>query len=249
MRVVAEHVEARARRRQQHGVARRAPRAPPPAPPAAASRRSRACTPRRAPRASAAHRARSAPCGAPCRGTPRRAGVKSWFLPSPPAIITSGPGHAGDRGERRADVGALGVIDVGDAVDVRHPLRAVRQAGEARELGEHRRQRQRRAPRRAPARRARWRRCAHRGSCSCATGSSGVAARVSHHSLRVHGERVVGADAGAQREAERARRGARHRRHQRIVEVDDRGVAAREDARLGRRVARERGVAVEMIGR
>jgi len=32
------------------------------------------------------------------------------------------PRHAGDRGERGADVGPLGVVDVGDAAHVGHPL-------------------------------------------------------------------------------------------------------------------------------
>ena len=46
---------------------------------------------------------------------------KSWFLPSPPAITTSGPVHAGDRRERRADVGALGVVDVARRRRCRRP--------------------------------------------------------------------------------------------------------------------------------
>ena len=92
LRVVAEHVEARAGRRQQHRVAglrggRRRGRPPP-----AASRcATGAHTPRKAALEARRIARRSAPRGAPCRGTRRRAALKSWPLPSPPAIMTSGP--------------------------------------------------------------------------------------------------------------------------------------------------------------
>ena len=57
-------------------------------------------------------------------------GAKSWPLPSPPAITTSGRAHAGNRRDRRADVRALRVIDEAHAGDVGDPGRAVRQSRE-----------------------------------------------------------------------------------------------------------------------
>ena len=51
-------------------------------------------------------------------------------------------GEAADRGQRGADVGALGIVDVAHAVEVRDPLRAMRQARELAQLFEHRRDRQ-----------------------------------------------------------------------------------------------------------
>src|SRR5437762_10348793 len=90
MAVVAEHVQARARRRQQHGVA--------------GKRGARGRAHRFGERRAGLERAHARECARDQRGVaanehrmahlPRKAaarGAKSWFLPSPPAIITSGP--------------------------------------------------------------------------------------------------------------------------------------------------------------
>ena len=155
--------------------------------------------------------------------------------------------HAGDRGERGADVGPLGVVDVGDAVHVGHPLRAVRQPGECGQLRQHRwlRERERLAQRerrervggvvKPPDLHGRHRHEGRAGACQPPF-------------ALVHGHRVVGADGGAQREAQGARGRARHGHHQRIIEIDHRGVAAGENTRLGGGIARHARVAVEVIG-
>ena len=106
-------VEARAGRRQQHGVAglrerdrardRRLERA-------AASRRAHAV-----PASARAICGASRPISSTARqraSTARRSGAKSWPLPSPPAISTTGRAEALERGQRRADVRALRVVDV-----------------------------------------------------------------------------------------------------------------------------------------
>ncbi len=159
-----------------------------------------------------------------------------------------GAGHTGHRRERRPDVGALGVIDVGDAADLGHPLRAVSQPGEAGQLRQHDRQRQ---PQGFPERQrgegvgrvvqALDLHSRHRQQRHPCTGEPPLPA------LLGHGE--VGADAGAQREAQGARGRARHGHHQRVIEVDHRRVAAREDARLGGRIAGQVRVAIQVIGR
>ena len=92
MVVVAKHVEARAGRRQEHGVARGARRPPRPPPRRAWSARVRWGTP---PRARPRWPARPCRSSTACRTLLRKAaasGAKSWPLPSPPAISTSGPG-------------------------------------------------------------------------------------------------------------------------------------------------------------
>ena len=110
--------------------------------------------------------------------------------------------------------------------------------------------RQAAAHRRAPASPARWRRCAGRRSCSADSGSSAAPRRASQVPLSPTGVMSVkSACAFSTAERDHALPGARHAHDLRVVGVDDRGLAVREDARLRRRVGRQRGVAIHVIGR
>jgi hypothetical protein len=156
------------------------------------------------------------------------------------------PGHALHGGEGRADVGALGVVDVAHAAHVRDPLRAVRQAGEGAERVERRAERQRQ--------RLGHRQRGHRvgGVVQAlqphrAERQQRLAPPQQHRRRRLL-QRIVRCP---RLEAERHHRlpGTRHLSHQRVVGVDHRHLAAVEDAGLGRRVGLERVVAVHVVGR
>ena len=57
--------------------------------------------------------------------------------------MTSGPGNAGDRRERGADIGAFGVVDVAHAADIARPMPSgAAGPGKPRSASQHRRQRQ-----------------------------------------------------------------------------------------------------------
>ncbi len=119
--VVAEHVEARARRGEQHrvpglrGLRGRAHRF---------RQRSRDARCVHTPASACASCARVAPDEHAWRTLPRKAaasGREVLALAIPAGDHHQRACHAGDRRERRADVGALGVVDVGDAVRRRRP--------------------------------------------------------------------------------------------------------------------------------
>ncbi len=132
--VVGELVEARAGRRQHDGVAglRRAssPRA------TAASSVPGVSTGTAAPSSAARDPRRVAADqqhGAAVRVDRRRSGAKSWPLPSPPAISTTGRPRPSSADARRRDGRALRVVDEQDAGRLGDPLHPVRQALEARQ--------------------------------------------------------------------------------------------------------------------
>ena len=116
--VVAEHVAARAGRRQQHrvarprerdtrdrhGVARASPRGSTSTP-----------APRSARSISGASRPMQHDRARMLRATAGTSGEKSCPLPSPPAISTDLPAHAFERRDRRGDGRAFAIVDVGDA--------------------------------------------------------------------------------------------------------------------------------------
>ena len=134
--VVAEHVEARARRRQQHGVARS---------------RGRGCRPHRVQkRRRALGRAHPRKRGIerrrvladqyhPANLAPQRRGERREILPLALAARDQHQGsfEAGDRRDGRADIGALRVIDVAHARDVRDEFRAMLEARKGLERAEH----------------------------------------------------------------------------------------------------------------
>ena len=172
-------------------------------------------------------------------------GAKSWPLPSPPAISTSGASRPVDRRDGRADVGALRVVDPRDAPQVAHALGAVRQAAEALQHAGHRRAREaadaadgERGERVrgvvAPRQRERGERQDRLG----ALGEPVLAGLPQQPEVRV---------GAAQAEADAALSRARHAHDDPVVEVDDGGRRALEDARLGRGVLGEVAVTVEVV--
>ena len=147
----------RARAARCRPAARPPPRPPPP--PAAWSARASGHTPSSACSSAAASR----PMSTAQRTLPRKAvGERRevLVLALPAEDHDQRTVHAGHRRERRADVGALGVIDVGHAVHVRDPLRAVRRGRRSSAAPRASPPAAARAPRPGRARRARWRRCA-----------------------------------------------------------------------------------------
>ena len=157
-------------------------------------------------------------------------------------------GHTRDRGEGRADIGALGVIYVADPGHVGHPLRTVRQPRESREFIEHGLQ---------------WQtdRLAQ-GECGervCRVVQSGQSHRVDRNQrlaaadqprlARIGGHGVVGTGRVQQREAHHPRRLVRHGGDQRVIQIDHGGVATGKDAGLGGCVLAHRRVTVHVVGR
>ncbi len=180
MGVVAEHVEARAGRRQQHDVA--GPRGR-----AAAAATASGIEAAHSHAADAGERRARLPCASrpistAWRTLPRKACAQRREILS--LAIAAGdqhqrPGHARDGGDRRADVGALGIIDVAHAGDVGDPLRAVRQPGECLAARAASPAAASRPPRPAPAQPAHWRRCGAPGSSAAPPSSSGSPLRAS----------------------------------------------------------------------
>ncbi len=130
------------------------------------------------PSSAAASAGASLPISTACRTLPRKAcGQRREVLALAHAARDhhQGSRHAGDRGDGRADVRALGVVDVAHAAGVGDPLRAMRQVLErtralraswARAIPRHR-------PARAP--RAHWPRCAGPRSSVRPVSSSAIA--------------------------------------------------------------------------
>ena len=249
--VVAEHVEAGAGRRQQHGVARprggRARLAPPrPCRRHARVRADAARAPRRAP----ARRGRSARRAAPCRRRRRAAARNPGSCRRRRRSAPAGRACP-HRGERRADVGALGVVDVAHAADRRRPT-ASGAAG----------RRTRTAPRASAAAAGR----APRPSASAASALAAlcrpgrrIAAQRQQRLAAAH-QPVIGARAALQRVVGVARL-RRLKRHdapgRRAASARTAGSSALttatsqrvEDPRLGGGVVRQVGVAVHVVGR
>jgi hypothetical protein len=154
--------------------------------------------------------------------------------------------HAGDRGERCADIGALGVVDIVHTGDIGHPLRPVRQAAKS---GQRFQRRGHRHLQRLAHRERR-----HRVGSVVEALYTQVGKREQRlatpqdHRCRLSLERVIGV-ARDQAESEHALAGPRHRPYGCVVDVDHRHIAAVENPGLGCRVVGERRVAIHVIGR
>ena len=140
LRVVAEHVEARARRREHD----RAARAPPTRTPSARRRACppASCTATRSPSASrSSGRASPIATTVACRADERRRRdrAKSPPLNRPPRITTTPVVEALDRAPRRFDVGRLRVVDEPHAADLADRFERVLEPGEALDRARHRR--------------------------------------------------------------------------------------------------------------
>ena len=138
---VAVLVEARAGRREQHGLAACARCARPRRPRARGRRSGSSSTPRRR-----AGRVRRRSCGladqVAARGSaPPRAGASAAKSPpfsEPPRIACTPPSNDAQRRRGGRDVGRLRVVHVEDAVDLGHLLEAVRDAAELAQRRAHR---------------------------------------------------------------------------------------------------------------
>ena len=187
MHVASEHVVARARRREQHCIARER---------LAANARSTASSMlaarRSVDRHAFEHLLRSASASRPMSTTARaRAAIarakRREILPFPVAARDQHDGtrHAVQRCHGGADVRAFRIVVEGDAAHSRATFsQPVRKPAKTPQAGEHRVDGQVRASRRAQAPRARWPRCADRRREARSTGSSVPRAAREHRRRR-----------------------------------------------------------------
>ena len=173
-------------------------------------------------------------------------GAKSWPLPSPPAISTSGPSKPSIAATVAPTLVPFESSIQATPLPVAHALGAMRQAAEALQHAGHGRAREaehaadrERGERVRGVVAARQRERGERQDGLGALGEPVLAGLAQQAEVRVR---------APQAEADAALSRPRHAHDDLVVEVHDRGRRALEDARLGRGVLGEVAVAIEVVG-